>query len=152
MSLFRFPDLEPVHRKFSLPGNVSVTAIESDLAGCNDGTLRRVSVNNQTGFVNVDDQTFEWMLLSRLSSSRCRPLQLTDGSRARGRQHLSDLTEDSSPEMTSKVHFRSLSEGLDSSAVCSHSHNRSHPLAHARVWCLSWREYKLIRMVWAEYD
>ena len=46
-------ELTPVENTFHLPTNVIVTVIENDIAGCNDGSLRRITVNPRSAFVRV---------------------------------------------------------------------------------------------------
>jgi hypothetical protein len=52
-SLFSLPDLDPLGCTFYLPSNLTVTAIEGDLAGCSDGRLRTFSVNPRSRFISV---------------------------------------------------------------------------------------------------
>lgn len=46
-------ELVPLKNTFHLPTNVIVTVFEKDIAGCNDGSLRRVTVNPRREYVSV---------------------------------------------------------------------------------------------------
>lgn len=54
LGLYSFPDLTPIECSFSFPKNVQITVIEGDIVGCNDGTLRRLSINNRRHHITVN--------------------------------------------------------------------------------------------------
>ena len=47
LQLYTYPGFEPLHSSYSVPRNVLVTVVRQGIVGCNDGSLRRITINQK---------------------------------------------------------------------------------------------------------
>jgi hypothetical protein len=60
LALYDISTLEPIDSRFSLDTGISVTAITADIAGCSDGSVRHISVNQSRAYVSVQSFLWSW--------------------------------------------------------------------------------------------